>query len=339
MPPPSRLGGFKTMNDVVRISAVYDNSVDFAPWQIINLFSQERINLVYLSYINNQQLWDLTLVVNSQDEQASGAILKSPPGKLFYDSAESVILSIFPHRKKPEIPGSLLEIFGREGIEIEALTNSPSAISVILDKSFLNKASQALFEPFTFSSYRTPTDWKLAQKGKEELYKEVVASYQEKRPKVYGLEYHEEQEFIRLGVNSDLTEKLGKAFMEYANFNLNLAFLSMTPQDENRGGLAAFCFPCHESPSSTEILEKSGLKDDISVTNPVTVFSMNGPHFGDRYGIASEIMESFHEGNIDLLGLSCTIASITGVIPSQEFEKALDCIQSRFDVPNIIRKN
>lgn len=339
MPPPSRLGGFKIMNDVVRISAVFKNSVDFTPWRIINLFSQERINLVYLSYIKNQDAWGLTLAVNNQDEQTSGAILTSHPDQSFYNCSEGIILSVFPHRKNPEIPGSLLEIFGREKIEIDALTNSPSAISVILDKSFLSKASQALFEPFTFSSYRTPTDWKLAQKGKEELYKEVVASYQEKRPKVYGLEYHEEQEFIRLGVNSDFTEKLGKAFMEYARLDLNLTFLSITPQDENNGGLTAFCFPCHESPSSTEILEKSGLEVDISINSPVTVFSMNGPHFGDRYGIASELMESLQKGKVDVLGLSCTIASITGVVPSNDFEKALDCIQSRFDVPNIIKKN
>ena len=326
------------MNDVVRMSMVFKKSRDLPPSKIIKQMSQEKINLVYLSYINNLKTWGLTLAVNSQDKQASCAILKPRAGRSFHDCAASIILSIFPHRKNPEIPGSLLEIFGREEIEIDALTNSPSAISVILDESLLNKASRALFEPFTFSSYRTPADWKLAQKGKEELYKEVVASYQEKRPKVYGLEYHEEQEFIRLNVNSDFIEKLGRTFMEYAGLGFNLTFLAMTPQDKSKEGLAAFCFPYHESRSSIEILEKSGLKTDISATNPVTVFSMNGPHFGDRYGLASEIMECLQNVDVQLLGLSCTIASITGVIPFHDFEKSLDSIQSRFDVPNIIKK-
>jgi len=339
MPPPSRLGGFKTMNDIVRISTVIEKSVDFPPSRIISLISQERINIVYLSYVHDERAWGLTLAVNSQDEQASCSILKSRQNQFFYNCTQGIILSVFPHRKNPEIPGSLLDIFGREEIEVDSLTNSPSAISVILEKSFLNKVSQALFEPFTFSSYRTPADWKLAQKGKEELYKEVVASYQERYPKVYGLEYHEEQEFIRFGVNSGFAGKLGRAFMEYASLDLHLTFLSITPQDENKGGLTAFCFPRHASPSSKEILKKAGLEADISITSPVTVFSMNGPHFGDRYGIASELMASLQEGNVELLGLSCTIASITGVVPSQDFEKALDSIQSRFDVPNIIRKN
>lgn len=327
------------MNDVVRISAVFKNAVDHSPSGLINRISQEQINIVYLSYIHNVNEWGLSLAVSSQNEQAIGVILNSQPNRSFYDCSAGIILSVFPHRKNPGIPGSLLEIFGRENIEIDALTNSPSAISVILDESFLPKASQALFEPFTFSSYRTPADWKLAQKGKEELYKEVVASYQEKRPKVYGLEYHDGQEFIRLGVNSDFSMKLGRAFRGYADLKLNLTFLSFTPLKESGEGLAAFCFPRHDSPAPKEILGKSGLQDDISIAGPVTVFSMNGPHFGDRYGIASELMESFQEGNVELLGLSCTIASITGVIHSQDFTPALDSIQSRFDVPNIIKKN
>lgn len=339
MPPPPRLGGFKTLNDVVRISTVFKYSTGFPPPQIVNLVSRERVNIVYLSYLHHKNEWSMTLAINSRDEQVTCDLLKSQPDQSFFRCTRGVILSVFPHRKNPEIPGSLLEIFGREKIEIDALTTSPSAISVIMDKSLLNRASQALFEPFTFSSYRTPADWKLAQKGREELYKEVVASYQETYPKVYGLEYHQDQEFIRLDVNSGFAGKLGQAFRKYAALKLHLTFLSFTPQDGEKGGLTAFCFPVHDSPSSREVLEKNGLKTDLSVTRPVTVFSMNGPHFGDRHGIAAEIMKSFHKGGVHLLGLNCTIASITGVVPSRDFEKALHCIQSCFEVPNIIKKN
>jgi aspartokinase len=74
-------------------------------------------------------------------------------------------------------------------------------------------------------------------------------------------------------------------------------------------------------------------------SNPSTaVFSMNGPHFGDRYGIASELLSAFEENRIDLLSLSCTIASISGVVPSSQLEATISTIEKCFEVPAVIRK-
>jgi hypothetical protein len=65
---------------------------------------------------------------------------------------------------------------------------------------------------------------------------------------------------------------------------------------------------------------------------------MNGPHFGDRYGIAKELLFAFKQENIDFLGLSCTIASITGIVSSRHLESATYAIQSCFEVPSITKK-
>jgi glycine cleavage system regulatory protein len=65
---------------------------------------------------------------------------------------------------------------------------------------------------------------------------------------------------------------------------------------------------------------------------------VNGPHFGDRYGIVSELCESLGSRQVDLLALSCTIASITGVVPRCHYESALEAIQERFEVPSVTRR-
>ena len=65
---------------------------------------------------------------------------------------------------------------------------------------------------------------------------------------------------------------------------------------------------------------------------------MNGPHFGDRYGIAGELLGSLESRGIDLLGLSCTIASITGVVPATDLDPLLAALQDRFEIPAISRK-
>ena len=66
---------------------------------------------------------------------------------------------------------------------------------------------------------------------------------------------------------------------------------------------------------------------------------MNGPHFGDRYGIVSELLTSLSDRQVHLLALSCTIASISGVVPTRQFEPALKAIQNCFDVPALVKKD
>jgi hypothetical protein len=54
------------------------------------------------------------------------------------------------------------------------------------------------------------------------------------------------------------------------------------------------------------------------------------------YGIISELCGSLATA-MDLLALSCTIASITGSCRAS-FEPALEAIQERFEVPSVTKR-
>jgi aspartokinase len=77
---------------------------------------------------------------------------------------------------------------------------------------------------------------------------------------------------------------------------------------------------------------------DFQETPSVVIFSMNGPHFGDRYGIVSDLCESLEKRQVNLLALSCAIASLTGVVPRDQYDPALEAIQERFEVPSVIKR-
>jgi len=77
---------------------------------------------------------------------------------------------------------------------------------------------------------------------------------------------------------------------------------------------------------------------DTTRISPVATFSMNGPHFGDRYGIASELLNAFEGNSVHLLGLNCTIASITGVVPAEQIDSTIQAIQTCFEVPSMMNK-
>lgn len=338
MTPSARLGGFKVLKNAVRISPVFTKENAYYPAKLCQAFAKGKINLPYISCLSDGLSWGMNIMVDAADSIGAFQFVQKISANHFTYSSNSVVLSIFPHKKNPEITGTLFETFEREDIKPDALANSPSAISIILKEEYLNKASKALFKPFSFSSYSTPTDWKLAQEGKEELYKEVVASYQEQRPKVYGLEYCNMHEFIRIKMNNHNFGRFGGPFKEFSRLGLDLAFLVTGPCLEENNDLLAFCLPASEDHSCIGIINKvtSGL--DMDRIFPVTVFSMNGPHFGDRYGIASELLTAFEKDNIDLLGLSCTIASIAGAVPSHQLEQAIQAIKKGFEVPSVTKK-
>ena len=227
-------------------------------------------------------------------------------------------------------------MFDQEGIDPDGYANSPSAISAVLKRGLIKKASNALFGPFSFSAYRTPADWKLAQKGKEELYKEVVASYQEKRPKVYGLDYQEGQEFLQIELKRGHVGPVGMALKEFARMGHYFTFLATGPGQEK--AKLFVCLPTSEDRSNTEVVARIAPELEMEAISRAATFAMNGPHFGDRYGIVSELLHALKEADVDLLALNCTIASIIGVVPSPHIQSAIQAVQDCFEVPTVTKK-
>lgn len=338
MPIPEKLGGFKVLKDVTRIVAALPREADDLPLRVFRALADRKINLPYATCVSCDHFWGLTIMVEDGNAVGTATALEAVLTKSPALHHGGAILSIFPHRKNPEITRALFEAFGREGVAPDALASSPSAISVVLDETILNRASSALFGPFTFSAYRSPADWKLAQKGKEQLYKEVVASYQEKRPKVYGLEYQDAQALLQVKLDMGRIAALGPPFGRLARSGLSLTFLATSPCRESNREQIAFCLPLSDDDLCQQTLREALPLEDLRSIGPAAVFSMNGPHFGDRYGIVSELLMAFKTGHVDFLGLSCTIASITGVVPSAQLTAAIEAIQGRFDIPSVMER-
>ena len=332
-----RLGGFKILNEVSWISVIQPKGRKF-PLLFSHLMASEKVNIPFLTCGEQNQAWGLDLVVDTQSEKKILGLIEKEFGKINLTTTECAVLSIFPHRSKPDIIGSLLDVLGKVGKQPIAFANSPSAISAVLSKDVINEATSALFGPFQFGPYRTPADWKLAQKGKEKLYREVVASYQEKKPKVYGLEWQDKQELIHVKLDSSNLSSMGTVFKDFSRLGLILTFLISRPSKEKGKGNLFFCLPESEKNDYLGTIEGSLPEASTVEDSFVASFSMNGPHFGDRYGIISELLTALDQARTNLLGLSCSIHSITGVLPAAQINSAVDAIQGCFDVPSVTKK-
>jgi aspartokinase len=338
MAPQTRLGAFKILKEVEWISLNQSKSDHEFSSEFFYLTAREKINLPFLTFKNEDSVLGLNVIVDSHNAQTISSLIENNFGKINYSTAKAAILSIFPHKSNPEIIGGLLEVFGKEGIEPMTLANSPSAISIVLKEDLINKASAALFDPFSFSAYRTPSDWKAVQKGKEKLYKEVVASYQEKRPKVYALEWQDQQDLLHVKLKSLDLAIMGATFKDFAQMGLLLTFLISGLSQEMGKTDLVFCLPQTKKFNYADMIRKL-LPEDVTVdVSNVAYFSMNGPHFGDRYGIVRDLLNAFINAKIELSALSCSIASITGVLPAEQIHSAIQAIQGCFEVPSVIKK-
>jgi aspartokinase len=336
MTDQAALGGFKILKNVTRIAIVSEGNG--FPEDLFLTIAEEKINLPYVTLVSEERFWGLNIVSEAADEEKVCRLITEKYGKIFSLAPRSAVLSVFPHRRNPEISARLFEAFEQQSLEPDALANSPSTISIVLKQDLVDSASHALFEPFTFSAYQTPEDWKLAQQGKEKLYKEVVASYQEKKPKVYGLEFYEGQHLLHIKMNRTKITSVGASFRGFTRLGLNLTFLATSPSVAQDKEILAFSLPASQGEAYGRVLKRIAPEIEFRETPSVTIFSMNGPHFGDRYGIVSEVLASLGSRHVPLLALSCTIASITGVVRQEQFEPALDALRQGFEVPSVTRR-
>lgn len=309
------------------------------PTDICRTLAASKINIPFLTFANRDNDGSLSFVVDLADSERASHLIDPSCAHASYEAVQVFILSVFPHRYDPDIFGALFALLSRLKDPPLGIANSPSAVSVVLKQDSLGEVTRGLFDLFEFSAYRTPEDWKLAQKGKEALYKEVIASYQEKKPKIYGLEWQGEQEFVQLTLGGGSLERIGNAIKAWDRSKQAFHYMAAGPGREDLEMHLSFCLPgCDQGETMLH-----SVQDEFPVITsvslfPTTYFSMNGPHFGDRDGIAAQLFEGLNKNQVRILGLSCTIASITGILPAYQTDLGIKVIKECFDVPSVMEK-
>lgn len=317
---PIRLGGFKIMKGMTRFSLVIEGESGITPALFLKSAAEKKINFPYLACMYEKDYWAITMLVESDKGLLLSGIIEDIPGRTCHHTSQCAVLSIFPHKKDPLILKNAINALDSSGARPESMATSLSAISIVFKESDITAAGESLFGSFSFSTCRSPEDCRLAQEGKEHIYKEIIATYQEKRPKVYGLECYSGQSIERLSLGSD----------------------SILPAESGKKALSidrkfTIAASCPSKNCSDEIL-KACFSSECTPDEDITVFSMTGPHFGDRYGICYELLKSLERRNVSLLCLSCTIASITGAVASPLLDETVNGIKDCFEVPMVVMK-
>ena len=299
--------------------------------------AQRQINLTLLGHLRAAEgRGDCTIFCTSQAAGAdSYALLRSR-----HQGAASVrllsgacILSLFPHDKSPQVAGALLASLGRAGVMIQGLASSPAAVAAVISRGAKEAAIHALFEDFAFRTYQTPQEFGAVSHPPEKDVREVVASYQEKAPRIYCLNRLEDLDLWEVAVpSSQALASLAQIFFAMGEQGARLPFLVALPGPAEEL-ILAFCLPA-SVPQQIESLLNQTAALRVSRQSPTAAFFTHGPHFGDRYGIANLLAASLDEAKVPLLALSCAISSLSVVVPQEDAPRAAAALEATFGAPH-----
>ena len=71
----------------------------------------------------------------------------------------------------------------------------------------------------------------------------------------------------------------------------------------------------------------------LQVENPVELIYFHGPHYGDRYGIASAALEALAAQAVPVLAMACTGASVYLIMPEGKARSARKALEQAFLTP------
>jgi hypothetical protein len=217
---------------------------------------------------------------------------------------------------------------------IYAVASSHSSISAVMSLKARDKAIRQLFEDFLFSSYTSPAEFFATHPPPEELVKKVVARYQESVIKIYCLEQLPDQDLWSLSVPSGMAlESFGEALFALSDIRCPIPFFLAVPLLGKKELLFSFSTSSDHAEEVRRLLNSRFPEITPMRQGQVAAIFLNGPHFGERYGIASTLLEALTWAKVSLLAISCSVSSIYAMVKMKEVESAMEILGRTFEVP------
>jgi aspartokinase len=165
---------------------------------------------------------------------------------------------------------------------------------------------------------------------------ETTAAYWEPRIKTYGFQTSTELSLLKVTTAPGKMASLGRALIQMGEKDIHFHLTFSRPCHE---GLE-FCFLIQRDLvrlAAEHIEQSAGQNGDTFVfqTNPAELVFFQGPHFGDRYGIADVALEALAAKGVEMMAIVCSGACIYIVLPSGKSEEAVLALAQTFEIPKV----
>jgi aspartokinase len=164
---------------------------------------------------------------------------------------------------------------------------------------------------------------------------ETIAVYWEPKPKTYGFREFTDLSLMNIEIKPGEMGQWGLWLMELAD--LDIGFHLSIIKYSNRQELRLYIL--HEKFWADSVLSHIDKQIDLEsekdfhLTSPVELISFQGPHFGDRYGIAHTAFKALDDQGVPVLIAACSGAAVYIVLPEKTLQVAKSLLAEAFEVP------
>lgn len=126
----------------------------------------------------------------------------------------------------------------------------------------------------------------------------------------------------------------GKILRIFAREKINLEYITEGSFNEGRAVLA-FCVDSNDIDKVDAIIRKNFEDDQLNIKKKdfVGIIGIYGPHFREKPAIAAKFCSLLGEANINILGISSSISSISSVIDVRDMDNAKQALLTKFVLP------
>jgi aspartokinase len=164
---------------------------------------------------------------------------------------------------------------------------------------------------------------------------ETFAVYWEPKPKTYGFKEVIDLSLLNIEIKPGKMSQWGLMLMELADLDFGFHLILAKYSSHQKFRLYILL----EKPWADHVLSYIGRKIDMDsekdfhLTYPVELISFQGPHFGDRYGIADTAFKALDGQGVPILITVCSGAAVYMVLPEKKLKDARPLLLEAFEVP------
>jgi aspartokinase len=164
---------------------------------------------------------------------------------------------------------------------------------------------------------------------------ETIAVYWEPKPKTYGFKEIIDLSLLDIEIRPGMMAQWGLWLMELAD--LGISFHLILAKYSTHQNLRLYILL--EKPWTDRVLSYIGenidpdSEKDFYLNYPVELISFQGPHFGDRYGIADTAFKTLDGQGVPVLITVCSGAAVYIVLPEKKLQAAKSLLLEVFEIP------
>jgi aspartokinase len=164
---------------------------------------------------------------------------------------------------------------------------------------------------------------------------ETFAVYWEPKPKTYGFKEVVDLSLMNIEIKPEEMGQWGLWLMELADLNIgfHLILAKYSTHQKLRLYILLEKFVADIVLSHIDKRIDPEPEKYFHLTSPVELISFQGPHFGDRYGIAYSAFKALDDRGVPILISACSGAAVYIVLPEKKLQEARSLLSEAFVVP------